>query len=33
MFANLCEVAPTVIEDLDLADYQALQKVYSGFLS
>ncbi len=33
LFANLCEVAPTVIEELDLADYRAIQEVYSGFLS
>lgn len=33
MIANLCEVAPTVIEDLDFADYSAAQKVLQGFLS
>jgi hypothetical protein len=33
IFANLCEVPPSVIEELDLADYQALQGVYQGFLS
>jgi len=33
MFASLCEVAPSVIESLDLADYQALQEAYRGFLS
>ncbi len=33
VFANLCEVAPTVIEELDIADYQALQERYAGFLS
>jgi len=33
MFANLCEVAPSDIEALDMADYQALQKAYQGFLS
>lgn len=33
IFANLCEMAPAVIEELDLADYQALQKAYQGFLS
>ena len=33
IFANLCEVSPAVIEELDLADYQALQGVYQGFLS
>jgi hypothetical protein len=33
LFANLCEVAPAVIEELDLADYRAVQEAYSGFLS
>ena len=33
MFANLAEVAPAIIEGLDLADYQALQETYRGFLS
>ena len=33
LFANLCEVAPAVIEELDMADYMSLQKVYEGFLS
>lgn len=33
MFANLCEVAPTDIEALDMADYKALQQAYQGFLS
>ena len=33
LFANLCEVAPAVIEELDMADYMRLQKVYEGFLS
>ena len=33
VFANLCEVAPAVIEALDMADYQALQERYAGFLS
>ncbi len=32
-FANLCEVSPQVIEELDLADYRALQKAYERFLS
>lgn len=31
LFANLCEVAPEVIEDLDEADYEALQRAYLGF--
>ena len=33
LFADLCEVEPAAIEELDLADYQALQRVYQGFLS
>ncbi len=33
MFANLCEVAPAFIEELDLADYRNVQEVYKGFLS
>jgi len=33
LFANLCMVAPNVLESLDIADYGALQEVYSGFLS
>ena len=33
LFANLCEVAPGVIEELDMADYMRLQRVYEGFLS
>ena len=33
MFANLCEVPPEVIEELDMADYAQLQGVYEGFLS
>jgi len=31
LFANLCEVAPEVIRELDEADYPAVQKVYMGF--
>lgn len=31
LFANLCEVAPDVIDELDLADYQALQEAFRGF--
>ena len=30
--ANLCEVSPKVIEELDMKDYVKLQKMYSGFL-
>ena len=33
LFANLCEVTPEAIEELDMADYLALQKAYQGFLS
>lgn len=33
LLANLCEVSPAVIEELDAADYQELQGVYGGFLS
>ncbi len=32
-FANLCEVSPKTIEELDLADYKELQKAYADFLS
>ncbi len=31
LFANLCEVAPDVIRELDEADYPAVQKVYMDF--
>ena len=31
LFANLCEVEPAVIEELDEADYQKLQKAYMAF--
>ncbi len=33
LMANLCEVPPEVIEELDMADYVRLQQVYEGFLS
>jgi len=33
LFANLCEVEPKVIEELDEADYSNLQKVYLGFFN
>ena len=33
LFANLCEVAPVVIEDLHMADYRRLQELYEGFLA
>ena len=33
LFANLCEVSPDVIEDLDMKDYRKLQATYKSFLS
>ena len=33
LFANLCEVTPAAIEEIDMADYARMQKVYEGFLS
>lgn len=33
LFANLCEVAPEAIENLDLGDYRKLQEAYQDFLS
>ncbi|MBU0680099.1 MAG: phage tail assembly protein [Proteobacteria bacterium] len=33
LFANLCEVVPATIEELDLSDYQQLQETYTSFLS
>lgn len=33
LFANLCEVEPKIIEDLDEADYSNLQKAYLGFFN
>lgn len=33
LFSNLCEVSTEVIEELEMADYQQLQKAYNGFLS
>ena len=33
LFANLCEVTPETIEELDLYDYTKLQDEYSSFLS
>jgi Phage tail assembly chaperone proteins, E, or 41 or 14 len=32
LFADLCDLTPAVIEDMDIADYQKLQKEYSDFL-
>lgn len=31
LFANLCEVTPNVIEELDEADYAKLQNAYLNF--
>lgn len=31
LLANLCEVAPRAVEELDLRDYEALQREYSRF--
>ena len=33
LFANLCEVPPAALEELDAADYVKLQEAYTGFLS
>ena len=33
LFANLCEVAPNIIEELDESDYANLQKTYMDFFS
>lgn len=33
LFANLCEVSPDLIDDLDMKDYKKLQKEYKAFLS
>lgn len=32
-FANLCEVSPKVIEELDEADYKELSQVYLDFFT
>jgi len=32
LFASLSGLTPALIEDMDVADYQQLQKVYAGFL-
>jgi hypothetical protein len=31
LFANLCEVAPSVIQELDEVDYANVQKAYTSF--
>lgn len=33
LFANLCDVSPEVIEELDMKDYEKLQGRYEGFLA
>lgn len=33
LFANLCGVTEEVIGDIDMADYAAVQEVYTSFLS
>lgn len=33
LFANLCELSPDNLMDLDMADYAKLQKAYQDFLS
>lgn len=32
LFANLCEVAPDSIEEMDMSDYRKLQEAYTSFL-
>ncbi|MCU7933741.1 MAG: phage tail assembly protein [Candidatus Thiodiazotropha sp. (ex Dulcina madagascariensis)] len=32
LFANLCDVVPDVIKELDMTDYGQLQECYEGFL-
>ena len=31
LFANLCEIAPDNVEELDMKDYQKIQETYKGF--
>ncbi|MCG7868182.1 MAG: phage tail assembly protein [Candidatus Thiodiazotropha taylori] len=33
LFANLCDVSPEVIGELDMKDYEKLQGRYEGFLA
>ena len=33
LFANLCELTPENLHDLDMVDYAKLQKAYQDFLS
>lgn len=32
LFANLCQVPPTLIEELHMADYRLVQDAYESFL-
>lgn len=32
LFANLCELTPANIEELDMVDYRKIQDIYTGFL-
>lgn len=32
LFSNLCEVAPSDIEQIDMSDYKKLQEAYGSFL-
>lgn len=32
LFANLLEIAPKDLEDLDMSDYKKIQRVYGDFL-
>jgi hypothetical protein len=32
LFANLCDLTPALIEELDIKDYRKLQEAYMGFL-
>ena len=32
LFANLCEIAPDSLEEMDMCDYRKLQETYSSFL-
>lgn len=33
IFANLCEVSPEAISEMDMSDYKQLQRAYEAFLS
>ena len=32
LFANLCEVSPDTVHELDMADYRKLQEAFVGFI-